>query len=310
MWIVLILLITPLFAKSVNSELNFDMFTQEDGLPNNQIQCIFQDKKGWMWLGTSQGLSRFDGYRFVNFLSDPDDSTSLNGNLVRVIFEDSKGQLWIGTELGGLNLFNREKENFSHPFKNNSEFKFREVSINTIQEDMLGNLWLGTDNNILKIDTSGNLKALNLMIKGSQTSFSGNFVRNLKFDKNGLLWIGTNDGIFTYDHLSNEIEPFPIPFEENQNKEIWEIFLDDDGSIWIGTYSKGIFIINPDTKEIKNLALNPYIDRTETVRTISKGILGDYWIGTRGGLYKYSKKDGAEFYNHNELDLTSLSNNS
>ena len=49
--------------------LNFDNFTQAEGLPNNQIQCIFQDSKGWIWLGTSQGLSRFDGYRFVNFIS-------------------------------------------------------------------------------------------------------------------------------------------------------------------------------------------------------------------------------------------------
>jgi ligand-binding sensor domain-containing protein len=80
-------------AKASFSELTFDIFTQENGLPNNQIQCIYQDSKGWIWIGTSQGLSRFDGYSFVNFLSKPDDSTSLKGNLVRVIKEDRKCRL-------------------------------------------------------------------------------------------------------------------------------------------------------------------------------------------------------------------------
>jgi len=91
-------------AHSSFSELTFDIFTQENGLPNNQIQCVYQDSRGWIWIGTSQGLSRFDGYSFVNFLPNPDDSTSLKGNLVRVIKEDRNGNLLVGTENGGLNV--------------------------------------------------------------------------------------------------------------------------------------------------------------------------------------------------------------
>jgi ligand-binding sensor domain-containing protein len=100
----------------VINNLNFDFYSQENGLSNNQIHCILQDKKGWMWFGTSQGVCRFDGYKFTVFKNNPDDSTSLKGNLVRTIFEDSKGQLWMGTENGGLNKFNREKEKFQHFF--------------------------------------------------------------------------------------------------------------------------------------------------------------------------------------------------
>ena len=128
---------TPLtFADGKTNILSFDYFSQTDGLPNNQIQCIFQDRKGWIWLGTSKGLSRFDGYSFVNFIHSPEDSSSLSGNLVRVIFEDSKGNLLVGTENGGLNVFNREKERFIHPFKNHPEFKSKEVSVNTITETL------------------------------------------------------------------------------------------------------------------------------------------------------------------------------
>ena len=292
-------------------EISFDIFTQEDGLPNNQAQCIYQDNKGWIWVGTSQGLSRFDGYDFHNYLNNPSDSASLKGNLVRVIFEDRKGNLWVGTEYGGLNLFDRDKENFKHPYTNHPEFKFREVSVNAIEEGPDGKLWLGTDNNLLVVDTAGALKSMNPLIVGQDIRFAGNFVRKLKFDKKGQLWAGTNNGLFIYDPAENTIEPFPLPFSENQNKEIWELFLDDDGSVWIGTYSMGIFIVDPETRQVEKLNLEPYYERTETVRSISKGVFGDYWVGTRGGLYIYSKDDGvAKFYNHDERDVKSLNNNS
>ena len=105
------------FADGRTNIHSFDTYSQEDGLPNNQIQCIYQDSRGWIWLGTSQGLSRFDGYRFVNYINDPDDTTSLSGRLIRVIYETGDGRLFIGTENGGLNLYDREKERFIHPYR-------------------------------------------------------------------------------------------------------------------------------------------------------------------------------------------------
>jgi ligand-binding sensor domain-containing protein len=129
-------------ADEITNILSFDYFSQMDGLPNNQVQCIFQDKKGWIWIGTNQGLSRFDGYRFVNFVHNNEDTSSLSGSLVRVIFEDKKGNLLIGTENGGLNVFDREKERFLHPYKNHPEFKSKEVSVNSIDEGPDGSLGL------------------------------------------------------------------------------------------------------------------------------------------------------------------------
>src|SRR6056297_1417780 len=148
------------FPAHSQTKLRFDIFTQEEGLPNNQIQCIYQDNKGWMWIGTSQGLSRFDGYSFVNFLPETDDSLSLQGNLIRVIKEDRSGNLLIGTENGGLNVFNREKETFSHPFELMDEYRQKDISVNDIIVDRDGRCWLATDNNVLIYDTTGFIEAL------------------------------------------------------------------------------------------------------------------------------------------------------
>jgi ligand-binding sensor domain-containing protein/signal transduction histidine kinase/DNA-binding response OmpR family regulator len=298
-------------AKASFSEPTFDIFTQEDGLPNNQIQCIYQDSKGWIWIGTSQGLSRFDGYSFVNFLPNPEDSTSLKGNLVRVIKEDRNDNLLVGTENGGLNIFNRELEQFSHPFENFNELKFKEISVNDIAEGGNGSFYLGTNSNILVIDSLGIISAIKPEMPESQ-SFEGNFVRNLQPDQNGILWVGTNDGLFIWNPKTNFMERFKLPFQTNQNKEIWEIFLDDEGAIWVGTYSTGLFIISTDDYSVLPVLLDPDINRNETVRSVTKGVFGEYWIGTRGGLYVYSKENEevTGFYRHDERDPRSISNNS
>ena len=303
--------VSDTLAQEKTNFLSFDYFSQEDGLPNNQIQCIYQDGKGWIWAGTSQGISRFDGYRFVNFINNPDDSTSLSGNLVRVIIEDSRGNLLIGTENGGLNVFDREKERFLHPFRNNPELKNREISVNTIAKDSNGNLYIGTDHNLLIIDKTGIPGIIKPIINQPSESFSGTYIRILQFDNHGNLWLGTNNWLFLYHPDSNLIEPVNLPLFNEQSREIFEIFKDDDGLIWIGTYSNGIFITDPVTKTISHLKLDPYYDRSETVRAISKGILGDYWIGTRGGLYVYSKSKGVTgFFRHDDRDIRSLANNS
>jgi ligand-binding sensor domain-containing protein/signal transduction histidine kinase/DNA-binding NarL/FixJ family response regulator len=307
----LLILVINLPVRAAFSELSFDIFTQEDGLPHNQIQCIFQDNKGWIWIGTSQGLSRFDGYSFVNFLPDPTDSTSLRGNLVRVITEDSNGNLLVGTENGGLNIFDREKENFSHPLLEMSNYKFKEISVNDIAEDESGKMYLGTNFSILVIDSLGKTVPLKPDFLIGPDDFTGSSVLNLQTDNLGNLWVGTNNGLYVYDPVANMMEYFPLPFEDNQNKEIWELFLDDENQLWVGTYSAGLFIISPGDQSLKHVKLEPEIERTETVRTISKGIFGEYWIGTRGGLYNYSKTKGVTgFFRHDERNPRSISNNS
>ncbi len=307
----LCLLVSGKAKPAVAPQFRFDIFTQEDGLPNNQIQCIYQDKKGWMWIGTSQGLSRFDGYSFLNYLTDAQDSSSLQGNLVRVIKEDRKGNLLVGTENGGLNIFNRESEKFSHPLEESPNVQFHGLSVNDVIEDIHGKIWLGTNYTILVIDTLGNINAIHPEMPHNDERLEGQFVRNLQFDNSGKLWVGTNNGLYIYDPLKNKLEHFELGFNSNQNEEIWEIYKDDEGLLWIGTYSSGLFLVDPDTRTYKHVVLEPVQKRTETVRSVSKGIFGDFWIGTRGGLYVYSKVFGVTgFFRHDERKPFSLSNNS
>jgi signal transduction histidine kinase/ligand-binding sensor domain-containing protein/DNA-binding response OmpR family regulator len=290
---------------------SFDYYSQEDGLPNNQVQCIFQDRKGWIWLGTSQGLSRFDGYRFVNFLNDPEDTTSLAGRLVRVIFETSDGRLLVGTENGGLNVFDRDRESFIHPYRNSRGLGYADASVNAIAEDSGGNLYLGTDRSLLRIDASGNLSRITPSGGDRLTGDRGLFIRSILPDVMGNVWIGATEGLFVYHPAENTIEEITLPLHNMQSREVFEIVMDEEGLLWAGTYSGGLFIIDPATREMRHVDLAPPYDRTETIRAISRGNLGDFWIGTRGGLYVYSNSKGVTgFYRHDDRDSRSLANNS
>jgi signal transduction histidine kinase/ligand-binding sensor domain-containing protein/DNA-binding response OmpR family regulator len=291
----------------VVNNLNFDFYSQEHGLSNNQIHCILQDKKGWMWFGTSQGVCRFDGFHFTVFKNDPEDSASLKGNLVRAIFEDHKGQLWIGTENGGLNKFNREKENFQHYFYHEDHAVLKDASVTSIHEDVSENLWVGTETNLYRIENEKKL----IEIKPSNISGFSNYFRVIRSDPSGRIWVGTNNGLFVYNPKNNLAEKVILPQSSSTNQEIWEIVFDDDGTVWTGTYASGMYTVNPASLEARHLVIDPNNDRSNTVRSISKDRNGKYWIGTRGGLYIYEKNKGVTaFYYHEEREPKSLVNNS
>lgn len=302
-------LLLPGSTKAIGNvnNLSFDFYSQEDGLSNNQIHCILQDKKGWMWFGTSQGINRFDGYNFTVFAHNPDDSTSLRGNLVRVIFEDSKERLWVGTEQGGLNLFDSAKEKFGHPFQTVADNRLRGTTVASIAEDPQGNIWVGTDSRLFKIVGD---KQLMEILPSNNPSFSDYF-RVIRSDRNGRIWIGTDHGLWIYNPDTNQIQRVSLPNFSNSNEEIWEIVPDDDNTMWIGTYSNGLYHVNISTLTAAVISLDETNDRSRTVRAIAKDKSGKYWIGTRGGLYIYEKGRGVtSYYNHDEREPKSLVNNS
>ena len=91
----------------------FDRINQNNGLSNNMCNVVYQDKYGFMWIGTKNGLNRYDGYNIVQYLNLPKDSSTISGNFISDICEDSYGNLWVSTH-NGLNKFNRKNESFSH----------------------------------------------------------------------------------------------------------------------------------------------------------------------------------------------------
>jgi signal transduction histidine kinase/ligand-binding sensor domain-containing protein/DNA-binding response OmpR family regulator len=293
-------------AQSGLSDISrFDKITQDDGLSSNHVLCIFQENAGWMWIGTNLGLSRYDGYHFTAYKSDISESGALRGELVRCIYEDRSNRLWVGTERGGLNLFNRDTEEFSHILFKDGDTIF---SANSIIEDENRRLLVGTDKGVAFLNRDNRLELLPIQALKQ----AGNpEVSKIFCDKRNNLWIGTLSGFFVYDFTMNTGEKLLLPDTNIPNDEIHSLFFDSDNVLWIGTHHSGVYTANINSRTLKKISSWVSSNRRETVRAIQEDGKGILWFGTRGGLVSYNKSSQSySYFLRDEEDGASLSLNS
>jgi len=295
----------PLYA------FRFDSYTQQNGLSGNLVYCINQDHEGWLWVGTDQGLSRFDGKRFRNFSPSPNDSMSINGLGIRVIYEDKKGNLWIGTENGGLNLFNRDWEGFGQPFNHHLNDQSGEASVYDIGEDRDNNLWIATNKNVFLIDSLGD--AVKIWHEGTDEYdlYRNLVISKIEFDNLGRLWIGTKTLLLIMDPISKKTVWQSNTPNHNQLYNIVDLYHDSNGKMWVSTHSNGLFMIDPVSMEKTQIEFNPSLDWSKSVRQVTEDAQGNFWICTRAGIYVYDINNrSTAYYYHDEREPHSLINNS
>ena len=142
---------------SQGQKLKFDHLDINSGFSQNNVICVLQDSRGFMWLGTRDGLNKYDGYKFTLYRNDISNTKTISGNFITSIIEDSRGIIWVGTNGGGLNRYDREKDQFQqlrHDRGNSRSISSDLVA--SIAEDHNGHLLIGTNDaglNILDIST-------------------------------------------------------------------------------------------------------------------------------------------------------------
>jgi ligand-binding sensor domain-containing protein len=133
----------------------------------------------------------------------------------------------------------------------------------------------------------------------------------MTFANDGKLWMGTNNGIFVLDTTRNEVFPFDLPLPVSMNEEIWELVTDKEDKLWVGTYDNGAFLLNSSLEIEQHILSGPINERSRTVRSIAADRNGNYWIGTRGGVFIFRHGEGITgSYQHDERESKSLSGNS
>ncbi len=246
-----------------------EVWKVEDGLPQNSIQAILQTRDGYLWLGTQEGLVRFDGVRFAVF--NKRSVKALKSNYILTLFEDSHGNLWIGTNGGGLT---RYKDNRFQTFTRKEGLGGNIVLALTETPD--GSLWIGTKSGGVSRFTNGVFATYRIEETISQPT-----VLSLCSDSYGNLWIGTDKGGLY--HLSqNRLELFPAPLQDYMIVAISE---SRTGNLWVGTYDHGLFelTINPEDTILKAIAFQDI-----HVLSLFEDRAGVLWIGSDGkGLIRY-----------------------
>jgi len=281
-------------ANIITPQFSFEKFPYSEKLPSNSVIRIYQDKEGFMWFGTKDGLCRFDGYDVKVFRSSALTPGKLTSNEIRCIAEDNYQHLWVGT-FEGINIV--DKRNYSiKPFENKY---IRKEWINSILNDSKGNIWVGTANaGVLKIDPLTGKFQRYSTDKNSVFQLKGNNVTNIYEDKAGRIWVSLwKNGLCYIDQNANKVAFVPSIGTTNNP---FRVLQDKDGLYWICTWGDGIFNI---TIENNNLSLRPMPlskNSTKRVDDIVYSItqddkLGGIWVVTFSGLSLIEKEQDGLF---------------
>jgi signal transduction histidine kinase/ligand-binding sensor domain-containing protein len=263
----------------------------EQGLPQNTVQAIAQDKQGFLWFGTQDGLCRYDGYSFLTFRTKKNDSTTLAASAISALLVDKKGTLWVGTEGGGLSRFDARTHTFTtfRHDKNNPRSIADDV-VESLYEDSQGRLWIGTEyGGLNRFHPENNTFTAYKHQPNTPTSIGANRVYNVLEDKRGTLWVSTyggglnafnpQTGVFTrFQHDSTVTNSI-------SNNNVYAIAQDAGGTLWVATYGGGLNSFQHQTGVWKRYAHNPAAANSissNSLRALCFDATGKLWISTDG----------------------------
>ena len=273
-------LLAPLFfiilsaSGALGQSHYFKRYQVENGLSNNTVFCIIQDSSGFMWMGTKDGLNRFDGYNYKVFRNDADDSLSIGDNFIRSLYLDDHNNLYIGTRKG-VYLYNRILEDFSLVYETLSE-------VRDIKKDTDGDLWFVAGQTLMRYNE------LNKSIH--------QFKQDIYFAATSIciadkeVWIATTNGLLKHYNKKNNSFSEYNAFKSSQISSKWieKIYATDKGSILIGTSNYGVKLFSLTDFSFKNI-LTHDPDKTKIFARDFLQIGPDqFWIATESGIYIFN----------------------
>ncbi len=327
-------------------DMKFRRLDTRDGLSNSTINYLFQDSKGYVWIGTSYGLNRYDGYRFHTFYSDPNDTTTLRNNYVDQIWEDADGNLWLKQGMnfsffdpvtekvtrnpasilrkwgikGGIDRFYIDTQKrvwvktydeglyCYHPRTKELTLIKYGYGENEFPKEFWVQSFAEWNGRLLIASSDGDL----MCVDGNkgQVLWKDTYMRNnggqpsqayyVYVDKRSNFWVVTTT-VFVFDQkdkkwynslnsylTAHDIPALPDPLQ------VWDVAMDQRGWLWIATDHYGLYVINPETKEVRQFVNNKFDTTSLSENTVKRLMLdknGSMWIGAyRNGLNQYIEK--------------------
>ena len=291
--------------------LRFRHLTLKDGLSQSTIYSLCQDQYGFIWIGTEDGLNRYDGYSFKIYRPEFGNSTSISGSAVYTIKEDSRGDLWIGTAGHGLNRYNPETDRFQ---RFPGEILGRE-SIWDFYEDDEGQIWIGTESHgLVRMNPDTQEVEHFRHDPDDPASIIDDAVLVMAADSQGRIWSGTGNGLGCFDPKSGcRVEYLPAGSTFNSSgMKIYTLWIEDH-IIWIGTEEHGL--VRLDTQSGKWEVFYPPTSSNEDyqipfIYKIQRDQSGQLWVCTSDGLNIYNEYTRDFFrFEHDINDPNSISGN-
>lgn len=311
-FIICIFLLCNTFSITSQSSRNsayFEHLGTDDGLSQNDVNCIYQDDQGLMWFGTHDGLNRYDGYNFKVYRPESGNPKSINSNLIYALTGDGKGNLWVGTSGYGLNYFNKKSDTFTHYIHNPENSKsLSNNQVNGLLVDSKNRLWVTTLDgvNLADLNTDKPIEFDHFELIYNQRKIINTYC--IFEDSKKQIWLGTGRGLFKLNDIENGKKTFSyVTFGYTQIRSINE---NSFGQLLVGANNN---IHTLDLNEPKNNTKLVYSNASNSSFSnllIHNDIL---WAGTGEGLYRfkstYNSTTLINKFNYHPQEENSLSKN-
>jgi len=275
--------LAPPAAATPVRPIRFDRLSLEQGLSQSSVMDILQDRRGYVWLATEEGLDRFDGLAFKAYKHDPADAASLPSSFVWDVEEDSSGDLWVATA-AGLGLWQRATDRVVR------QEKLAGVSIRALRFAPKDHtLWIGTrDSGLVRLDATSGAVTRFAHDASQASSLVDDRIYVLYLDGKDRLWVGTDGGLDRWDaggfvHFSAD----PSRPEGLSDGRVRAILEDGTGALWVGTSAGGLNRLDPATGRFERFRNDPKVPSSlahDQVRALLQDADGRLWVGTSGGL--------------------------
>lgn len=277
-------------------------YSTDKELSNSLINKVYQDKRGFIWVATEDGLNKFDGNRFIVYKKNKNEPDALLNNYVKTLFEDSKGRFWVAC-INGIQIYDQATHTFqSIPIRHNRDNMAPQTSANII-ELQNGEIWLGTyGGGIISLKENEFIPQEELNRK-----IQSYFIQTIYEDSKQNIWIATeNKGLFCYTPSNGQVQNFTAPGQLT-SEDISCFCEDKEGTLFISTLNGGLMKLNPSNSQFTPI---PYKGNNRlSIKTLTIDNNNNLYIGTEGfGLKIYNRSTNSidDYDVHNGVfDLSS-----
>lgn len=278
------------YASNKYSNINFQSITIDDGLSQSLAEYIYQDSLGYIWIGTNDGLNRYNGNEFKVYKNIKNDENTISNNMISSLVEDSDKNLWIGTD-GGLNKMNLNTGEITRYLVSEEDKLYSNTVVDELLIDSKGRLWVCTINGLNLYDSENDT-----FIKVATDYLENKGIQDITEDNEGNIWVSTRDGLFKYNHEKKSVETFYHDGNDENTISENNIFSlhYSNNELWIGTKTGGLNIMNLKDYSIKKYvhdSNNPKSIPSNLIRDIIRDKDGNIWLATDQGLASFDERN-------------------
>ncbi len=300
--------LAAMIAQIIPSDAQFFHYTSKQGLSQQIVRAIIQDTEGFIWVGTEDGLNKFDGYEFRQFRSIRNDNQSLPDNFIQALAPSHDGGVWVGTNSAGLAKYDATTNKFIRfQYQPENENSISSNRIESIYEDSTGTVWVGTNGGGLCRLNPKTGKVTRYMYTGQPGSIASNIVIAIISDRQGAIWIRTNENIQKIDPLSETFTTANATVNTPSIDIRNAIVIDQNQEIWT---SVGALLLRYNTLTGQE-ELVPFSNYTaDNLLLLDVVPLSDnyLWVSSMGdGIFLFDKRNYSVVnFRHNPANPSSL----